>query len=87
MADYSAIITDLRPEIEALEAGFFHQAETVRDADLASKAAFVADCWHAANALEQRWLEKLTNRTYRISHPAYADMWQQFNAAAALEIV
>lgn len=86
MADYTAIIADLRPEIEALEAGFFQTAETVRNTDPASKAAFVTDCWRAANALEQRWLQKLTTRTYRISPPAYADMWRQFNAAAALEI-
>jgi hypothetical protein len=86
MADYTAIIADLRPEIEALEAGFFQLAESVRDADPATKAAFVTDCWRAADALEQRWLQRLTNRPTRISPPAYAAMWQQFNAAAALEI-
>ena len=87
MADYATIIGDLRPEIEALEAGFFLQAEAVRDADPATKAAFVAECWRAADALESRWLAKLTNRPYRITHAAYDDMWRHFNAAAALEIV
>jgi len=86
MADYSAVITDLRPEIEALEAGFFSQAESVRDADTATKAAFVADCWREADALESRWLAKLRKTPYRIDHAAYGSMWQQFNAAAALEL-
>ena len=30
MADYAAIIGDLRPEIETLEASFFDEAEAVR---------------------------------------------------------
>jgi hypothetical protein len=57
-----------------------------RTHEVVPKAAFVADCWWAADVLERRWLEKLTNRTYRIGHPAYADIWRQFNAAAALEV-
>jgi secernin len=86
MADYAVIIRDLRPEIEALEASFFQQAETVRHDDIATKAAFVTECWHAADTLESRWLAKLSNRPYHIAHEDYASMWRQFNAAAALEL-
>ena len=86
MADYSAVITDLRPEIEALESRFFLQAESVRDADTRAKAAFVADCWREADALESRWLAKLSRTPYRADHAADCTMWQQFNAAAALEL-
>lgn len=86
MADYSAVIADLRPEIETLEDGFFRDAETVRDADNASKAAFVDSCWRSADALEARWLAKLEKRSYHISHKAYDSMWRRFNAAAALEL-
>ncbi len=86
MADYSAVIADLRPEIEALESRFFLQAESVRDADTATKAAFVAQCWRDADALESRWLAKLSTTPYRIDHAAYGSMWRQFNAAAALEM-
>jgi len=86
MADYSAVIAELRPEIEALEDGFFRDAETVRGANAATKAEFVAACWRAADALEARWLAKLENRAYHIAHPAYDSMWRRFNAAAALEL-
>lgn len=86
MADYSAIIGDLRPEIEALEERFFAQAESVRDADAATKASFVAECWHAADMLEERWLADLRKQPYRIDNAAYDSMWRQFNAAAALDL-
>ena len=86
MSDYSAVFTDLLPEIEALESQFFLQAETVRDADATTKAAFVADCWREADALESRWLAKLSRTPYRADHAADCTMWQQFNAAAALEL-
>jgi len=86
MADYSAVISDLRPEIEALEHRFFAQAESVRDADTATKAGFVAECWHQADGLESRWLAKLRKQPYWIDHAAYGSMWRQFNAAAALEL-
>ena len=85
MADYSAIIAELRPEIEALEDGFFREAEAVRDADDATKVEFVASCWRVADALEARWLARLETRSYHIAHPAYESMWRHFNAAAALE--
>ncbi|MBC7737172.1 MAG: hypothetical protein H7245_08120 [Candidatus Saccharibacteria bacterium] len=58
----------------------------MRDADLATQTAFVAKCWRDADAMESRWLAKLVKTPYRIDHAAYASMWQQFNAAAALEL-
>lgn len=87
MADYAAVIADLRPEIEALEDGFFRGAEGVRKGTAADKSAFVADCWRAADDLEARWLDRLERRPYAIAHPAYGAMWTRFNAAAALELV
>jgi secernin len=85
MADYSAIVADLRPEIEALEDRFFAGAETVRRGPAVDKAAFVADCWAEADALEAGWLAHLESRSYQIAHPAYRAMWARFNAAAALD--
>ena len=86
MADYSAVIADLRGEIEALEEGFFREAESVRNASGSAKADFVAGCWQAADALESRWLAKLERRSYRIGDPRYESMWRRFNAAAALDL-
>ena len=48
--------------------------------------AFVADCWREADALESHWLAKLSRTPYRADHAADCTMWQQFNAAAALEL-
>lgn len=86
MADYTAVIADLRPEIEALENTFFMEADSVRHDSAAEKAAFVARCWREADALEARWLARLETRTYHITHPGYGAMWRRFNAAAALEL-
>jgi secernin len=86
MADYDAIVPELRAAIEALEDGFFADAEGVRAGPRGEQAAFVAHCWREADALEARWLKKLEARAYAIADPAYRTMWQSFNAAASLEI-
>ncbi len=86
MADYRAVIADLRPEIEGLEDGFFAQAETVRNGNLAEKAEFVAHCWREADALEARWLARLENRPYHCAQADYGAMWRRFNSAASLEL-
>lgn len=86
MADYRAIVADLRPEIETLEDGFFAMAETARRGSQAEKAEFAAHCWREADALEARWLARLENRPYHFSRADYGAMWHRFNSAASLEL-
>jgi hypothetical protein len=86
MADYRGLVPEIRAEFEALEDGFFRDAQTVRRAGRAEKAEFVRDCWQRADAAEAGWTERLERRNYRIEDPAYREMWRTFNRAAALPL-
>jgi dipeptidase len=86
MADYRGLVPEIRGEFEALEDGFFRDAESVRRAGRAEKAEFVRDCWRRADAAAAAWTERLERRNYRIENPAYREMWRTFNRAAALPL-
>ena len=86
MADYSAIVPELRAEFEMLEDRFLAASETVRKGSRTEKEHFVGECWRGADELEARWLRRLEARQYAISHPGYREMWARFNSAASLEL-
>jgi secernin len=83
MADYRNIVPDIRADFEALETGFFADAETARSGSSIEKRDFVAECWRLADEATQRWIKTLAARTYRIDNPAYRAMWDEMNAAAS----
>jgi dipeptidase len=86
MADYRAVVPELRRDFDALEARFFAEAETVRTGGLAEKADFVSQCWREADEAEARWLSRLETKRYAIAHPGYREMWARFNDAASLTL-
>ena len=86
MADYRAVVPEIRAEFEAIEDGFLAEAASVLRADHATRSAFVHDCWAQAIEAEERWARKLADRPYRIEHASYRDMWEGFNRAASLTL-
>ncbi len=86
MADYRAVKPELRAEFDALEDRFFAEGPRVMKGSAAEKQAFVTECWRLADEAADRWLARLSSRPFAVQgDPAYAAMWQQFNAAAALQ--
>ena len=86
MADYRAVMPDLRAEFDALEDRFFAEGPHVMKGSTKEKQAFVNECWRVADEAADRWLARLTKKTWRVAgDPAYAAMWDQFNASAALQ--
>lgn len=86
MADYGAVVPEMRREFEALEDRFFAESETVRRGTIAEKTAFVTDCWGEADAAAAAWLTRLERQTYAFGHAGYGEMWARFNSAASLEL-
>jgi len=86
MADYSAVVPEMRRAFEAIEDGFLAQSETVRKGSPAEKASFVAECWRLADEAEAGWLKRLETKSYGIAHDGYRAMWSRFNDAASLEL-
>jgi hypothetical protein len=86
MADYRAVKPELRAEFDALEDRFFADGSGVMKGSTAEKQAFVTECWRLADEAADRWLARLSSRPFAVQgDPAYGAMWQQFNAAAALQ--
>ena len=86
MADYRAVRPELRAEFDAIEDGFFAEGARVMTGSTAEKQAFVYECWRLADEAADRWLARLERKSWQVvGEPAYAAMWQQFNAAAALQ--
>lgn len=86
MADYAAVVPEIRASFEALEDRFLADAGTARRGTPAEKAAFVAECWRLADEAEAAWLARLETRRYSVADPGYRRMWDDFNRAASLEL-
>jgi hypothetical protein len=79
VADYAALKPDIRGEFDALEDEFFAEAPSLRASSSAVKSEFVADCWRRAEAVTDRWIERLERTNYFIPHGDYRAMWDRFN--------
>jgi dipeptidase len=82
MADYAAIVVDIRADFEALENEFFEASESVRHAGLKEKESFQDECWRRAMEAEAAWISRLEKRQVPAADPSYRAMWDRFNRAA-----
>lgn len=83
MADYRNVAPEIRADFEAIEEGFFAEAEAVRNGSDGEKRTFMAECWKLAGEATDRWIRKLRARPYQIDNAAYRAMWEEMNAAAS----
>ena len=86
MADYKALMPEIRADFERLEDSFFRDSESVRKGASREKAQFVTDCWTRADAARDRWIGKLEKRNYYIQDASYRGMWERFNRAASIPL-
>lgn len=86
MADYKALMPEIRADFEKIEDGFFRDSEVVRKGGLREKSQFVTDCWASADQARDRWIAKLEKRNYFVQDAAYRDMWERFNKAASIPL-
>jgi secernin len=86
MADYTAVVPEMRSQFERLEGAFFAASETVRKGTVSEKGDFVTDCWRQADEAEAAWLARLERKQYGFAHKGYSEMWARFNSAASMDL-
>ena len=86
MAAYKEVKPQIRADFDKLEAEFFAEAPRVAPASRSVKSEFILDCWKRAEAVTDRWIERLKQRNYFIEHGAYRAMWDRFNREGAFPI-
>ena len=79
VADYHALKPDIRTTFDELETEFFAEAPAMKTAGHRLRSEFVHDCWRRAEAVTDRWIEKLERRNYFVEDSAYRAMWDRFN--------
>jgi dipeptidase len=85
MADFEALVPEIRQEFDLLEDAFLAQAETVRRGTPGEKAEFMVHCFREALAATEAWIARLEKRRdLRFSDPAYRAMWRKLNAEAGM---
>lgn len=80
LGDFCAVLAEIAPERDALEAAFLARMDAAGDADL---DAAVAQCWREADAAEARWLAKVGGRA-PVEPPAHRRSWARLNHVAGL---
>jgi hypothetical protein len=85
MADFDALVPEIRKDFDVLEAAFLSEAETVRKGTRAEKRDFMESCFHRALQATESWIARLRARSdLAFEDPAYRAMWQKLNAEAGL---
>jgi dipeptidase len=87
LADYAAFTAEIAPERDALEASFIARIDDLApDAAPASAKAAVEACWREADALEQRWVERLKGGKRRPrGQGAFTRSWARLNHVAGVQ--
>jgi len=80
LTDYPAVMAEIGPERDALEASFIARVEPLIGRAGAARRAAVAKCWREAAAAEDRWLTRIIGRT-RL-RPAYRSSWTRHDRLA-----
>ncbi len=86
IADYAALKPEIRADFDPLEQEFFGEAPSVLKAATNVKTDFVADCWRRAEAVTDRWIEKLEKQNFFIEHGPFREMWDRLNREASFPI-
>ncbi len=85
MADFEALVPEIRQEFDPLEDAFLAQAETVKRGTPSEKAEFMHHCFREALAATEAWIARLQKRRdLSFSDPAYRAMWARLNAEAGM---
>jgi dipeptidase len=85
MADFDAVVPEIRADFDSLEQSFLAEAPRVRSGTPALKSRFSEDCFRRAWQATEKWIARLAAREdLAFADPAYAAMWQKMNAAAGL---
>jgi secernin len=85
MADFDAVVPEIRADFDRLEESFLAEAPAVRGGSASQKRDFSADCFRRAMEATDTWIGRLRGRTnLSFADPAYRAMWAQCNAAAGL---
>jgi hypothetical protein len=80
MADFDALVPEIRNDFDTLEDTFLAEAETVRKGTRAEKSDFMESCFHRALQATEGWIARLRARTdLAFEDPAYRAMWQKLN--------
>lgn len=78
LGDFAAILAELAPERDALEAGF---ARRMAEADPAARAQAVAECWAEAGAWEAAWRRRTLPRA-RTVDAGFDAAWRELSRHA-----
>jgi secernin len=85
MADFDALVPEIRQDFDLLEESFLARAETVKHGTPGEKAEFMKYCFREALMATEAWVAKLEKRRdLRFSDPAYRSMWARLNAEAGM---
>jgi secernin len=85
MADFHALMPEIRRDFDAVEAGFLAEAPGVLKGSLKEKKEFVDHCFGVAARATLAWTERLARRTdLSFAEPRYRAMWADYNRQAGL---
>jgi hypothetical protein len=77
---------EIRADFDALEKGFVAEGLAIKKESSEVKSEFVDDCWRRAEAVTDRWIERLERRNYFIQHAAYRAMWDRFDRGTSFPL-
>ena len=84
MDDFGRVLEDIRPERDALEAGFrARMAGLSSGASTSDRQRAVTDCWREAMEMEDRWLAR-TTRILDRGTTRHHEVWSNLNRIAAM---
>jgi dipeptidase len=87
LRDYATFIQLYRAERDTIEQEFVGGAPTLSNRTAAERSAFSTRCFAEADAVEARWLERLSSaKAQKRRNPLYAIAWNKLNRQAAMTI-
>ncbi len=84
MADFEALMPEIRCDFDKVEAEFMAEAPAVLHASPRLKRDFTEYCFRKADYETSKWIERLEKMDLSFKNPAVRDMWKKYNAMAGL---